>query len=69
MFQPSFRRCSALTILEIAMVIVILGILVAIVVPKWVDMQQQAKTASENYVISSIQEALATYNAAQYLRP
>ena len=68
MFQSKRRRCSAITLLELVMVLVILGIIVAVVLPKWVDMSQEAKEASENYVISSIQEALATYNATQHVQ-
>jgi general secretion pathway protein G len=52
---------SAFTLIELLLVLVILGILAAIVVPKFVGRQKQAKIAAAQQEISTISGALDTF--------
>ena len=47
------------TLIELIMVIVILGIIAAIAIPKYVDLSSQAKTAAAKGAIGSIRAAIA----------
>ncbi len=53
------------TLIELIMVIVILGILAAVVVPKFFDFTGKAHTANEEAVIGNIKAALNLYAADQ----
>ena len=54
------------TLIELVVVIVILGILAAVAVPKFIDMRTEAKTAAANGVLGAAQAA-ASLNHAKYL--
>ena len=53
------------TLIELIMVIVILGILAAVAVPKFFDVTAQAKTKSKQAVIGNIKAGLNLYAANQ----
>lgn len=49
------------TLLEVVIVIAILGILVAMAVPKYVEFRKEALKRSEEYVRGTLKEAMAIY--------
>lgn len=56
-------RAKGFTLIELAIVIVIIGILVAIAVPRFVDMTTEARKAQRQSTASSIKSAYAIYLA------
>jgi prepilin-type N-terminal cleavage/methylation domain-containing protein len=56
-------RNKGFTLMELVMIIVILGILAVIAIPKYFDLQQDAKEAAEKGVVGSVRAGLYTYYA------
>lgn len=56
-------RTKGFTLIELAIVIVIIGILVAIAVPRFVDLSGDAKDAAVQATASSVRSAYAIYVA------
>jgi prepilin-type N-terminal cleavage/methylation domain-containing protein len=51
------------TLIELVMVIVILGILAAVAVPKFTDLSKQAKLAATKGIIGAVQSGIGIYYA------
>ena len=56
---------AGFTLIELVMVIVILGVLAAVAIPKFIDMRGDANTAAINSVAGSLSAAAATNYAAR----
>lgn len=57
------------TLIELIMIIVILGILAAVAVPKYFDLQASAKTAAEKGVVGGVRAGIYTYYASNKAYP
>ncbi|MDD5097397.1 MAG: prepilin-type N-terminal cleavage/methylation domain-containing protein [Candidatus Omnitrophica bacterium] len=60
------------TLIELIMIIVILGILAAVAVPKYFDLQAQAKISAEKGVVGGVRAGIYTiyaYNVANAITP
>jgi MSHA pilin protein MshA len=51
------------TLIELIMIIVILGILAAVAIPKYYDLQNDAKQAAEKGVVGGVRAGIHTYFA------
>ena len=49
------------TLIELIMIIVILGVLAVVAIPKYVDLQAQAKVSAEKGVVGGVRAGIATF--------
>ena len=61
-------RGRGFTIIEMVLVIIVIGILAMVIIPKYIDFKQQSEETSEEYIIASIKRAIATYEASKSLK-
>jgi len=59
------HRRSGFTLIELVMIIVILGILAAVAIPKYFDLQAQAKRSAELGTVGGVRSGISTYYADQ----
>ena len=59
------RKAKGFTLIELIMIIVILGILAAVAIPKYFDLQTQAKVSAEKGVVGGVRSGIATYYGNQ----
>ncbi len=57
------RKKKSFTLIELVMVIVILGILAIVAVPKYIDLSGQANQAAEQGVLGGVRSGISTYFA------
>lgn len=59
-----FRR-KGFTLIELIMVIIVLGILATVAIPKFFNIQTQAKVSAEKGVVGGVRAGISTYYANQ----
>ena len=59
------KSSKGFTLIELVMIIVILGILAAVAIPKYIDLQSQAQTAAEKGIVGAVRAAISTYYASK----
>lgn len=64
----SMKGKAGFTLIELVMVIVILGILAAIAIPRFVDLQSEARTAAANGELGALRAAATTYYSSTAVR-
>lgn len=57
------------TLIELIMIIVILGILAAIVVPRYFDLQNEAREAAEKAVVAAVKAGIHTFFVQNKIYP
>lgn len=55
------KKNKGFTLIELVMVISIVGVLSIVAVPKYFDLQDQAKNASQESIVGAVRAGLATY--------
>lgn len=51
------------TLIELIMIIIIIGILAVIAIPRYVDLQAQARQAAEEGIVGAVRSGIMTYYA------
>lgn len=67
MLKQKFRNQKGFTLVEIIAVLVILGILAAVAIPKYMDMQTASRTKAAQGQIAEVKGRLSTYLAGYML--
>jgi general secretion pathway protein G len=67
--MPSARRAAGFTLIEIMVVVVILGILAAIIVPKLTDKPEQARQVKAQQDIRQLESSLQMYKLDNFYYP
>ena len=55
------KKQNGFTLIELIMVMIILGVLAAVAIPRYLDTIENAEEASEDAVVSNIEAALENY--------
>jgi type II secretory pathway pseudopilin PulG len=61
------NRSGGFTLIELVVIIVVLGILAAVAIPKLFDVTAEAEEAAVGAMVSSLESALSIYVAKQYV--
>ena len=67
MLSLSIRTSKGFTLIELVIIIIILGILAAIAIPRFFSVSKEAESAAVANMISGLESALSIYTAKQLL--
>jgi general secretion pathway protein G len=67
--RPTYSRASGFTLLEIMIVVVILGVLAALIVPKVMGRPDEARAVAAKQDIASLMQALKLYRLDNFRYP
>jgi prepilin-type N-terminal cleavage/methylation domain-containing protein len=67
MFIKGDRKNKGFTLIELVVIIVVLGILAAIAIPKLFSVTKEAEKASVNTMLANLESALSAYTAKQFV--
>ena len=62
------NRAKAFTLIEVLIVIVILGVLAAVAVPKFADASEDAMTSATQSSVAGVRSAIATYRTSAVIQ-
>jgi len=68
MFRHHQIAQKGFTLIELVIIIIILGILASVAIPKLFSVTQEAESASVATMVSSLESALSMYAAKQYMK-
>lgn len=68
MFWKITKHPGGFTLIELVIVIIVIGILAAVAIPRFFSVTNEAETATVANMVSSLESAMSIYSARQYLR-